>query len=255
MKAEGPCLDCGRWVVFFGRQRCRRCNQRARRNTPPAPCPRCGTIGMVWPEVNCCGQCSFLEWRRTSVDRTRDCVACGEVKWISCHGMCSACRQRDPDWPYRYAANLAARLGGRPPKWLDAYVDHLAERFAPSVTMDHLRKLRVALESTGTSTPSRSPLACLRASIDWCSASSAQRRASASPWTRRPSRLNAGADQGSTPARRHGEEPLRGSRLRWSPARSAPDASAPEPMTTARSRPACRFCGTLRSSSKRTARL
>lgn len=154
MKAEGPCLDCGRWVVFFGRQRCQRCNQRARRNTPPAPCPQCGTIGMVWPEVNCCGRCSFLEWRRTSVDRTRECVACGEIKWISCRGMCSACRQRDPDWPYRYAANLAARLGERAPKWLDAYVDHLAERFAPSVTMDHLRKLRAAVEMTETSTPS-----------------------------------------------------------------------------------------------------
>lgn len=154
MKAEGSCLDCGRWVVFFGRQRCQRCNQRARRNTPPAPCPRCGTIGMVWPEVNCCGRCSFLEWRRTSVNRTRECVACGEVKWISCRGMCLACRQRDPAWPYRYAANLATRLGERSPKWLDAYVDHLAERFVPSVTMDHLRKLRVALENAGTSTPS-----------------------------------------------------------------------------------------------------
>ncbi len=155
MKAEGPCLDCGRWVVFYGRQRCQRCNQRARRNTPPAPCPRCGTVGMVWPEVNCCGRCSFLEWRRTSVDRTRECVACGEVKWISCRGMCSACRQRDPEWPYRYAANLETRLGALAPKWLDAYVVHLAERFVPSVTMDHLRKLRAAIETTGTSTPSR----------------------------------------------------------------------------------------------------
>ncbi len=154
MKAEGPCLDCGRWVVFFGRQRCQRCNQRARRNTPPAPCPRCGTVGMVWPEVNCCGRCSFLEWRRTSVDRTRECVACGEVKWISCRGMCVACRQRDPDWPYRYATNLTARLGERAPKWLDTYVDHLADRFVPSVTMDHLRKLRVAIEATETPTPS-----------------------------------------------------------------------------------------------------
>ena len=152
MKAEGPCLECGRWVVFYGRQRCQRCNQRARRNTPPARCPRCAKIGMVWPEVNCCGRCAFVQWRRSSVNRARECLGCGEVKWICARDLCVACRQRDPHWPYRYAANLKSRLD-ETPAWIDAYVDYLSDRYASSGSLAHLRKLSAAISSTGSVRP------------------------------------------------------------------------------------------------------
>ncbi len=152
MSAEGVCLDCGEWVIFFGRQRCQRCNQRARRATPDAECPVCGKLGMVWPEVNSCGKCAWRQWRRNAVDRVRECVGCGRVERITGRDLCSACFQRDPQWPFRYAANLANRMPVVP-DWFDDYVDHLAERFSPHQSVSHLRSLSVAIRKAGTARP------------------------------------------------------------------------------------------------------
>ncbi len=152
MTASGDCLDCGRHVVFSSRQRCNACYQAARKRLALKPCGRCGRSGRIWPELGHCGQCAFGDWRRSGPDRIRECVGCGTVARITGRDLCSACFQKDPAWPFRYAERLTCRLD-ETPRWFGDYADYLAERYSPAQAVHHLRWIGTAITTAHSTRP------------------------------------------------------------------------------------------------------
>ena len=152
MSASGECLDCGRQVVFSSRQRCNACYQAARKRLRPEQCGRCGRSGHIWPELDHCGHCAYVDWRRSGPDRTRECLGCGFVARITGRDLCNACFQKDPSWPFRYAKRLAGRLE-ETPRWFDEYTEYLAERYAPARAVHHLRWIGNAVAAAKSTRP------------------------------------------------------------------------------------------------------
>lgn len=152
MRASGDCLGCGCHVVFSARCRCGACYQAARKQLQLKRCGRCGRRGHIWPELGHCGHCSFVDWRRSGPDRNRECGGCGTISRIIGWELCSACFQKDPAWPFRYASRLSGRLVVVP-DWFEAYVDYLAERYSPSRAVDHLRWIGNAITSSCSARP------------------------------------------------------------------------------------------------------
>jgi site-specific recombinase XerD len=61
------------------------------------------------------------------------------------HGLCTACYQSDPQRVGVWVKGAEDRLAERCPDWFGAFADWLADRFAPGVTVRHLRSLERAL--------------------------------------------------------------------------------------------------------------
>src|ERR1700761_7009338 len=153
-KKQRDCAGCGAPVGFIGRERCCRCERKAREAAAKAEGPCGGKQRVVQGETGrcvlcsrCCRECGHPV-RRTCDTLCRDCrrkarqaaarrpcPRCGrpgdlrgETGW---GGAGSACSQRRPDRAFTAGAGLAGRLGS-PPDWLDGFIAHLAGAYSPA---------------------------------------------------------------------------------------------------------------------------
>jgi hypothetical protein len=144
-----PCARCGAPVKFRDRDLCHACHRRAARETLKIPCPRCGRRRRLRP-AGICAICDRPAVLRPA--KTVTCRQCAEQRRNAGHGLCNRCKLADPDWPFRYGASLAARMGDAP-GWWQALTEFAAARHHPGGAVAILRQAgRVLLAG-----PSASP--------------------------------------------------------------------------------------------------
>lgn len=135
------CAGCGRHTRIVAHGLCAPCRLRHRE-----PCPSCGEVLVLHPEMNLCWRCL----PRIGSTGT-SCVVCGQPGRVPRQGMCTRCRTHDPDWPFEYGERLAVRLDA-PPEWFEDFVTYVAARFCPQSAMKLLQQLGRLL-STGPNSP------------------------------------------------------------------------------------------------------
>lgn len=89
---------------------------------------------------------------RQAKDPPRVCARCGRLRRHEALGLCSACWQRHPDWPFVRGQHLAARLAD-PPTWLEGFVADLAARNSVGRACTMLTTLGQLLEEERPSHP------------------------------------------------------------------------------------------------------
>ena len=149
MSPYPPCARCGAPVKFRDRDLCHACHRRAARETLKSPCPRCGRRRRLRPA----GICAICD--RPAVPRpakTVTCRQCGEQRRNAGHGLCNRCKLADPDWPFRYGASLAVRMGDAP-GWWQALTEFAAARHHPGGAVSILRHAGRVLLADPSSSP------------------------------------------------------------------------------------------------------
>ena len=149
MSPYPPCARCGAPVKFRDRDLCHACHRRAARETLKVPCPGCGRLRRLRPA----GICAICD--RPAVPRpakTVTCRQCGEQRRNAGHGLCNRCKLADPDWPFRYGASLAARMGDAP-GWWQALTEFAAARRHPGGAVAILRQAARGLLAGGAADP------------------------------------------------------------------------------------------------------
>ncbi len=99
-------------------------------------CPGCGRVRLLRP-AGVCAICDRPAMSRPS--KTIICRQCGQQRRNAGHGLCNRCKLADPDWPFRYAVSLAARLPVVPP-WWDDLAAFTAARYHPGGAVAILRQ-------------------------------------------------------------------------------------------------------------------
>jgi hypothetical protein len=150
-----PCAGCGAPVKFRDRDLCHACHRKAARAALKRSCPRCGRVRRLRP-AGTCAICDRPAGPARPV-KIISCGNCGERGRDAGHGWCNRCKLADPDWPYRYAASLAARLPAVPP-WWQALTEFAAARHHPGGAVTILRHAGRVI-SAGTSAGPRQILA------------------------------------------------------------------------------------------------
>lgn len=112
MSGYPPCADCGAPVKLRSRDLCHICHRKAVLAALKCPCPRCGRVRHLRP-AGICAICDRPAGSGRPV-KTIACHQCGQQRRNAGHGLCNRCKLADPDWPFRYAASLAARLPAVP---------------------------------------------------------------------------------------------------------------------------------------------
>jgi hypothetical protein len=132
-----PCADCGAPVKFRDRDRCHACYRKAALAGLRRPCPRCGRVRHLRPA----GVCAICDRPAGSgrPAKTITCRQCGQQRRNAGHGLCNRCKLADPDWPFRYAVSLAARLPAVP-LWWDDLAAFTAARYHPGGAVAIMRQ-------------------------------------------------------------------------------------------------------------------
>ncbi len=143
------CARCGHPVRAASATLCRDCRRKAEREAARRPCLRCGRGGYLRAETGWCGPCTRP---RQAKDPPRVCARCGRLRRHEALGLCSACWQRHPDWPFVRGQHLAARLAD-PPTWLEGFVADLATRNSVGRACTMLTTLGQLLEEERPSHP------------------------------------------------------------------------------------------------------
>jgi hypothetical protein len=145
-----PCAQCGAPVKLRSRDRCHVCHQKAARAALKRPCPRCGRVRHLRP-AGICAICDRPAGPGRPV-KTITCHQCGQQRPNAGHGLCNRCKLADPDWPFRYAASLAARLPAIPP-WWDDLTAFTAARYHPGGAVAILRQAGRMLAAEPAASP------------------------------------------------------------------------------------------------------
>jgi hypothetical protein len=125
------CIECGTDHSFKGSKRCGRCYRRRRRAGSLGLCTRCGKRRPIFDPEGRCDWCVYAcRPRPARIDPA--CLDCGECRRIVARGLCNPCLLKSPETTRIYAQGLAGRLGAARPKWFEAFVSHVAERYSPS---------------------------------------------------------------------------------------------------------------------------
>lgn len=148
MVQVGNCQDCGS-SVLHARGRCSPCYWKAKREAAMQCCPGCGKRRVLRPEAGLCGMC-VRKARPRKQPTPRICRACGRLAIHDGHGLCSRCYQRDPARMPTWTMGALVRLGEAAPTWFAALAEDLAQRCAPQVAAEHMRKVeRLVADGAG----------------------------------------------------------------------------------------------------------
>jgi hypothetical protein len=145
-----PCADCGAPVKLRSRDLCHICHRKAVLAALKCPCPRCGRVRHLRP-AGICAICDRPAGSGRPV-KTIACHQCGQQRRNAGHGLCNRCKLADPDWPFRYAASLAARLPAVP-SWWDDLAAFTAARYHPGGAVAILRQAGRMLAADPAASP------------------------------------------------------------------------------------------------------
>jgi hypothetical protein len=147
-------------VKFRSRGRCHVCHRKAARAALKRPCPRCSRVRHLRP-AGICAICDHPAGSGRPV-KTITCHQCGRQRRNAGHGLCNRCRLADPDWPFRYAASLTARLPAIPP-WWDDLAAFTAARYHPGGAVAILRQAGRMLAADPAASPRQLLAGAIRA--------------------------------------------------------------------------------------------
>lgn len=150
MSGYPPCADCGAPVKLRSRDLCHIRHRKAVLAALKCPCPRCGRVRHLRP-AGICAICDRPAGSGRPV-KTIACHQCGQQRRNAGHGLCNRCKLADPDWPFRYAASLAARLPAVP-SWWDDLAAFTAARYHPGGAVAILRQAGRMLAADPAASP------------------------------------------------------------------------------------------------------